>query len=126
MLELHKGTVPDYDTIQAFLNRISQWTKAIQINLATDQKIDRDLMQIFSIEPNETGGHLKVDVTQSFDLLRLGHFDRISRHQAVTEVARFVAPFFGLDCVDLEYTMQLVEMLLTLFGGVEVAILAIH
>ena len=65
-------------------------------------------------------------MSKSFDLLRLGYFDRVSRHLIVMEVARFVWPFFDIRCEDLEHSLQLVLMLLTLHGGVEMAILLIH
>ena len=118
-----KNSVLSYADVQAFLGKINQWRIAIQCHMIQSKIIKKELKEIFTVTDNNT--RFQLNVTKSFDLLRLGHFDRLSRHQVVAEVARFVAIFFDIHCRDLEHGFQLVEMLLTMHGGVEMAILVI-
>ena len=110
------------DAVQSFFGKVYQWRVGIALNLRMDGLSD-EVKKMFHVKANLK---MVTHMSKSFDLLRLGYFDRVSRHQIVLEVARFVQPFFGIACGDLEHNMQLVQMLLTMHGGVEMAILLIH
>ena len=86
------GPPYDDDTLPPFLKKIKQWNRVIVKNAAKDE-IRLEGFYLFGVE---NGSAVRFFVSASFDHLRLS-FDRISRHQVVSEVARFVVPHLITD-----------------------------
>ena len=119
------GQPYNHENLVPFFKKINQWSGAILRNAAND-KIPLADFHLFGVDDNS---EVSLFVSSSFDLhLRLS-FDRLSRHQLVSEVARFVVPYMIISDEriknDYKHQHQLTQMLLTVKGGVELAILFI-
>ena len=116
----------DSEELVTFISKIDQWKRTI-FQLHKAQKYE------------QLGGKLLFDVVKdgentqvkhfigNFERLNVGYFDRLDRHQVIVEVAPFVMPFFFTGKMDItkdkRHHFYLTQMLLTVKGGVEFAIM---
>ena len=111
----------------AFICKINQWKIAIYFPVIKEDYLAK--MRLFDVEQEGLSCKVKHYTTENFESLNLGYFDRIDRHQVVVEVACFVLPFFFTTdkaiTGDKRHHFYLTQMLLTVKGGVEFAIILI-
>ena len=115
------------DKLLPFLSKIYQWKVAINCRFEEGDTNKPAGKQLFEVVKDGQNTHVNHFTSKNFDCLNLGYFDRVSRHQIVVEVARFIMPlFFATDPVitrDKRHHFYLTQMLLTVKGGVEFAIM---